>query len=164
MFRTRRRPSCSTVLALAAAIALTSRAAAQPGTTVLGGKRVRLPVTGVASIEYTQPIISRDGDFVITRVRVKNLSDAPIKGLTVIENWFDRSSALLISSSERLPVLLGPDIVRLLEIRTRFNPRMTNHSLVFRHDNGKINATMVTALKRSGARSSPRVPNVEPQR
>ena len=63
-------------------------AAAQPSA---APARLAPPVRGEAELGYTRPVSKRspDGKFVVTSIKVKNLSQGSIAGLKVDEYWYD---------------------------------------------------------------------------
>ena len=67
--------------AVAAARRLTSR---------LGSDVTLVPtVRGLAEIGYEQPSARREGNFIVTTFKVKNLAENAIAGFQVDEFWFD---------------------------------------------------------------------------
>src|SRR5262245_45243957 len=49
------------------------------------------PVRGEAQVEVTKSDTKLVGNEVVTKIRVKNVSTAPIAGFRVEENWYDKT-------------------------------------------------------------------------
>ena len=49
------------------------------------------PVRGEAELGYTKPVSKRDGNMIVTTIKVKNLSTGAIAGLKVDEFWYDKA-------------------------------------------------------------------------
>ena len=120
---------------------------APPLTPVLAGRKFTPPVKGQALVEYTKPATRRDRDMVITRILVKNASDAPIARLTVDETWYDKAGALLTGGKGAFNTLLQPGEVKPLEIMTPYNARMSANNFNFTHANGSVKPTLVPKLE-----------------
>src|SRR5439155_1279105 len=71
------------------ALVIAQTPAAPPMTSVLAGKKLTPPIRGQAEVDYTKPVTKREKDMVITRIQVKNTSNAPIPRLTITETWYD---------------------------------------------------------------------------
>src|SRR5439155_17658092 len=71
------------------ALVIAQTPAAPPMTSVLAGKKLTPPIRGQAEVDYTKPVTKREKDMVITRIQVKNMSNAPIPRLTITETWYD---------------------------------------------------------------------------
>ena len=72
-----------------AAFAATTSFAQQPPpmTSVLAGKKFTPPLKGQAEVEFMKPETKRDKEMVVTRIKVRNASAAPIARLTITETW-----------------------------------------------------------------------------
>ena len=71
-----------------------STAAQRPndeGAAPSGPRKLVSPVRGVATVDYTQPLAKRSGEFIVTTFRLKTTSMAPIAGFKVDEFWYDRA-------------------------------------------------------------------------
>src|SRR5258707_10287273 len=78
-----------------AAAALAQTAQAPPMTSVLAGKKFTPPIKGQADVEFVQPKSVREKNEVVTRVTVKNISNAPIPRLTVTETWYSKDNQMV---------------------------------------------------------------------
>ena len=59
--------------------------AAPPMTSVLAGKKLTPPIRGQAEVDFAKPVTKREKEMVVTRIQVKNMSNAPIPRLTITE-------------------------------------------------------------------------------
>lgn len=132
-------PSAPSPEAVAAAERLTSR---------LGNDQQLVPtVRGLAEIGYEQPNAQRDGDFIVTRFRVKNLAQNAIAGLQVDEFWFDRGGNTVTGDSVRFREPVLPGEVVDIELRVPRDPAMDRSNYEFSHQNGEIKATLLESIE-----------------
>ena len=115
-------------------------------TPVLAGKKFTPPVKGQAQVEYTKPVTRRDKDMVVTKITVKNTSDAPIPRLTVDETWYDKAGGLVTGGKGVINGLLQPSEIKTVEIMTPYNPKMAANNFNFAHANGTVKPTLVKSL------------------
>ena len=120
---------------------------APPLTPVLAGRKFTPPVKGQALVEYTKPTTRRDKDMVITKIVVKNASDAPIARLTVDETWYNKAGGLVSGGKGALNGLLQPGEVKSLEIMTPYNAKMSANNFNFTHANGAVKPMLVKSLE-----------------
>src|SRR5688500_18725150 len=105
------------------------------------------PVRGVAPIEYTAPQAKRDGNFVVTTFRVKNVANAPIAGFKVDEFWYDKAGNTVSGAPTfRHPKPLQPGEVIGVTLKVPVNPQMNSNTYKFAHANGDIKPTRVAKL------------------
>src|SRR3954470_15862245 len=69
---------------------------------VLAGKKVEPPLKGQAEVEFMQPVTKKNGDNVVTTIRVKNVASAPISRLKVAETWFDKAGNIVAAGEGTL--------------------------------------------------------------
>ena len=113
---------------------------------VLAGKKFTPPVKGEAEVEYTTPVTKREGDSIVTRITVRNISPAPIARLQVTETFYDKAGAVLISGRGAINGLLQPQEVQTLVIATPFKGGVGGDKLAFRHANGDVKPHKVNKL------------------
>lgn len=119
---------------------------APPLTPVLAGKKFTPPIKGPALVDYTKPATRREKDMVITKIVVKNMSNAPIPRLTVDETWYDKAGGLVTGGKGVLNGLLQPGEVKTIEILTPYNAKMAANNFNFAHANGTVKPTLVKSL------------------
>ena len=127
----------------AAAVAAANRLSSQLG----DGVRLVPTMRGLAEIGYERPIASRDGNFIVTRFRVKNLAQNAIAGLQIDEFWFDSDGNTVTGDSVRFrePVLTGQVVE--IELRVPRNAAMDRSNYEFSHQNGEIKATLLETIE-----------------
>jgi len=117
-----------------------------PLQSVLAGKKFTPPIKGTADVEYTKPITKRDKNMVVTKITVKNISNAPIPRLTIDETGFSKDNQLVTGGKGFINGLLQPGEVRTIEIQTPYDPKMNANSWNFSHANGPVKPHQVKAL------------------
>ena len=126
-----------------AALAAASRLASRLGSEV----KLVPTVRGQAEIGYTQPVARRERNFIITSMRVKNLAENAIAGFQVDEFWFDRTGNTVTGDRFRLREPFLPGVVIDLELRVPRNSAMDRSNYEFSHQNGEIQATLMTEIE-----------------
>ena len=121
---------------------------APPMTSVLAGKKFVPPLRGQAEVEFTQPVTKKDPktNMVVTTIKVKNMSNAPIGRLTIDETWYDKGGNLLTGSKGFLKQLLQPGEVASISIETPYSPEMNAINYNFTHANGTVKPKKVASL------------------
>jgi hypothetical protein len=113
---------------------------------VLAGKKFSPPIKGEANIDFVKTPTKREGSTLVTKIQVKNMSNAPIPRLTVDETWYDKSNNLIPGGKGVINGLLQPGEVQTIEIRTPANPNMSTSMLQFSHANGTVKTHPVKSL------------------
>jgi len=110
--------------------------------------RLAPPVRGEAELGYTKPVSKRspDGKFVVTSIKVKNLSQGSIAGLKVDEYWYDKAGDPVTGDTFRYRKPLQPGEVIEVQLRTPVNPKMDRNQYKFEHANGTIKTKSVPKL------------------
>ena len=102
------------------------RPAAQPKApefkSVLQGKKFTPPVRGAAEVDFLRSATRREGNLLVTKIQVKNMSPAPIPRLTIDEVWYDKNNEIIPGGKGVVPGLLQPGEIQTVEIRTPSNP------------------------------------------
>ena len=130
--------------------------AAQPEMkSVLAGKKFTPPIKGEANVDYVKTPTRREGSTLITKIVVKNASNAPIPRLRVAESWYDKDGGMIPGGDAVVNGLLQPNEVATLEIRTPVNPKMAQSMLQFTHANGSVKTHAVKSLEAPGAAKEP---------
>ena len=119
---------------------------APPMTSVLAGKKFTPPIKGQADVDYTKPVTKREKDLVVTRITVKNTSNAPIPRLTIDETWFDKGNQMIPGGKGIINGLLQPGETKTVEIQTPYNPKMKANQWKFSHANGDVKPNKVAKI------------------
>ena len=107
----------------------------------------RPTVRGLAEIAYEQPTARRDGNFIVTQFRIKNLAENAIAGLQVDEFWFDSDGNTVTGDSVRFREPVLRDQVVDIELRVPRDPAMDRSNYEFSHQNGEIKATLFDEIE-----------------
>ncbi|MGE3273564.1 MAG: FxLYD domain-containing protein [Vicinamibacterales bacterium] len=127
-------------VAVAGVLALPAALAAQE-------RRLVAPVRGEANVEITKPNTKVVSGEVVTTILVKNVSDAPIAGLKVDENWYDKGGNPVGGDTYRHRTPLKPGTVIEVTLRTPRRPAMNSNQYQFSHANGTVKTTVVPKLE-----------------
>jgi hypothetical protein len=131
---------------LVAATVQAQATSAQPMTSVLAGKKFTPPIKGQADVEFTKPVTKKEKNEVVTRIVVKNISNAPIPRLTVSETWYSKDSQMVGGSKGYINGLLQPGEIKTIEIHTPYDSKMSSNNWNFSHANGTVKTHLVKAL------------------
>jgi hypothetical protein len=104
------------------------------------------PVRGTANIEILQPETKVEGNEVITRIQVRNVSSGAILMLRVDENWYDKDGNNLPGVTERWRQPLQPNEVIEMVLRVPKNPDYYQNNFQFTHQNGDVQVKTVEAF------------------
>jgi hypothetical protein len=105
---------------------------------VLAGKKFTPPIRGDAAVDFVRTPTRREGNTLVTKIQVKNMSNAPIPRLTIAETWYDKNQNMIPGGKGVVEGLLQPGEIKTLEIRTPVNPNMATSMLQFSHANGSV--------------------------
>jgi hypothetical protein len=104
------------------------------------------PVRGEAQVEVTKSDTRLVGSEVVTKIRVKNISSAPIAGFKVEENWYDKSRTPIGGGVYRHPRPFMVNEVIEVTIKSPRKPGMDTNQLQLSHANGVVKPTLVPKL------------------
>lgn len=147
-----RKRSTFAVLAGVAVLALGTSVAGQAPNTSAPAAPTRLaaPIRGAANLAVTRPVTKAgkvDGrDFIITTMKVKNLSAGAIAGFKADEFWLDKSGNPVGGDTFRSRRPIQPNEVLELTFQTPRNPTMNTNQYQFSHANGEIKTQLVPKL------------------
>ena len=128
---------------LAAASAFAQAQSAPPMQSILAGKKLTPPIRGQADVDYVKPATRRSGNDVVTKIQVKNTSNAPIARLRIIETWFDKNGGTIPGGEGVINGLLQPGEVATIEIHTPWSDKLNANSWNFLHANGAVKPHLV---------------------
>jgi hypothetical protein len=104
------------------------------------------PVRGEAQIQFLNPVVKAEGNMIITTIKVKNLSPAPIAGFKVDEFWYDKGGQPATGAQTfRSPKPIQPGQVIDVVLRVQRVPGMAEmrNQYRFEHANGTVKPTRV---------------------
>src|SRR3954447_25153426 len=105
--------------------------AAPPMQSILAGKKFVPPVKGQAEVDFLSPKSEKKGADVVTTLKVKNMSAAPIARLKIVETWFDKSNGTIPGGEGVINGLLQPGEVATIEIHTPYSDKLKSNSWNF---------------------------------
>jgi hypothetical protein len=109
-------------------------------------KKLVAPVRGDAVVEITAPDTKLGGNEVVTTLRVKNTSKAPIAGFKVEENWFKGQDAIGGDSYRHPRPLQVGEVIQITLKTPRSRVVGARNQYQFSHANGAIKPTTVKKL------------------
>lgn len=123
-----------TLVALAGALLLASTSAAQQPLT-----KFVPPVKGQADVELTEPQARWEGNTLVTRIKVKNVSKAPIAGFKVDQYYYNNAGDAVTGSPtfRHLKPLMPGEIVDVV-LKVPRAAGMERNQMVFAHANGTV--------------------------
>ena len=124
--------------------------AAQSAPAPAAKPRLMPPVRGEAALGYTKPVVKRmpvgGKEFIVTTMRIKNLSTGAVAGLKVDEFWYNKAGDPVTGANYRHPRPLQPGEVITVTLQTPPNPAMDRNQYKFEHANGTIKMTLLPKL------------------
>jgi hypothetical protein len=117
---------------------------------ILAGRKVEQAFKGQADVEFI-PSSRKNGETVVTTLKLRNLSTGPISRLKVEETWFDKGGSPVGSSTSVLAKMLEPGGVETLTIETPWNAKMNGNSWTFTHANGTVKPRKVAKFSEAVA-------------
>lgn len=140
----------NTLLALAGAVLLVAGTAAQTPAPAAAAPKMVPPIRGQANLGVTKPVtktqLIEGRTWIITTIKVKNLSAGSIAGLKADEFWHDKAGNPVGGDTFRYRKPLQPNEVIDIEFRTPRDPKMASNQYQFSHANGAIKTQLVPKL------------------
>ena len=149
MNRARFAVAATLLSAVYAGAALAAQVQAPPMHPVLAGKKITPPLKGEALVEFTQPVTKAipGKSMVVTTIKVKNSSLAPIARLQIAETWYDKGGAIVAGGRGVINGLLQPGEIQTITIETPYNAKMSSNNWNFTHANGTVKPAKVKTLE-----------------
>jgi hypothetical protein len=149
MNRARFAVAATLLTAVYAGAALAAQVQAPPMSPVLAGKKITPPLKGEALVEFTQPVTKAipGKSIVVTTIKVRNSSLAPIARLQVSETWYDKGGAIVAGGRGTINGLLQPGEIQTITIETPYNAKMSSNNWNFTHANGSVKPAKVKTLE-----------------
>ena len=139
--------------ASAATFAQAPAAKAPPAaTTPTAAPKFVTPMKGEGQVQILNPQSKREGNMLVTRIKVKNVSKGPLVGFKADEYWYSAKGETVSGSPtfRHLKPFMPNEVIEVL-LRSPWNDQMaTGRSLrQFAHQNGSIKAAVVPRFKDS---------------
>lgn len=96
------------------------------------------PVRGTATIGMLKPVTKVVGDEVVTKIKLKNMSNGAIALLRIDEYWYDKQGTMLPGDTQRVKKPILPGEVVEIELKVPKNPKFFQNQYKFSHANGDI--------------------------
>ena len=126
------------VVTVAVAVSLSSGMAA--------AQKLIAPIRGNAKVEMTKPTTKVSAKEIVTTFLLKNIEAAPIAGLKVEENWYDKAGNPVMGDTFRNLKPLQPGEVITVTFKTPRVPAMQRNQYLFSHANGIIKQQVVPKI------------------
>jgi hypothetical protein len=126
------------VVAMAVAVSLTGG--------VVAAQKLVAPIRGNAKVEMTKPSTKVSAKEIVTTFMLKNIEAAPIAGLKVEENWYDKAGNPVMGDTFRNPKPLQPGEVITVTFKTPRVPTMQRNQYLFSHANGIVKQQVVPKI------------------
>ena len=126
------------VVTVAVAVSLSSGMAA--------AQKLVAPIRGNAKVEMTKPTTKVSAKEIVTTFLIKNIEAAPIAGLKVEENWYDKGGNPVMGDTFRNLKPLQPGEVITVTFKTPRVPAMQRNQYLFSHANGIIKQQVVPKI------------------
>ena len=107
------------------------------------------PVKGTAYIEVIRGTSKREGNDMVTGLKIKNTSDAPIALFRIDEIWYDHKQKQVTGDSYTFHRPVNPGEVVDVTLKSPVKPDLYQSQYAFSHANGKVDAKQV---KKFGAK------------
>jgi hypothetical protein len=125
-----------------AAVSATVIAAVLPVT----AQKLVAPVRGNAKVEITKPNTRIVGKEIVTTFLLKNVEAAPIAGVKIEENWFDKAGNPVMGDVFRHMKPLQPGEVITVSFKVPRSTNMQRNQYLFSHANGNLKQSVVPKL------------------
>lgn len=108
------------------------------------------PIRGAANVAVTKPV-TKSGkvggkDFIITTMKIKNLSAGAIAGFKADEFWLDKGGNPVGGDTFRSRKPIQPNEIVEMTFQTPRDPKMSSNQYRFTHANGEIKTQLVPKL------------------
>ena len=127
------------VVAVAVAVSVSLAAVA--------AQKLVAPIRGSAKVEITKPATKVSAKEIVTTFLLKNIEVAPIAGLKVEENWYDKAGNPVMGDTFRNLKPLQPGEVITVTFKTPRLPAMQRNQYLFSHANGIIKQQVVPKIE-----------------
>ena len=113
----------------------------------LSAQKLVAPIRGNAKVEITKPNTKVVGKEIVTTFLLRNIEAAPIAGVKIEENWFDKAGNPVMGDVFRHPKPLQPGEVITVSFKVPRSPNMQRNQYLFGHANGNLKQTVVPKLE-----------------
>jgi hypothetical protein len=138
------------VSATGAALAQAPAAKAQPAAAAAAPPKFVTPFKGEGQVQILNPQSAREGNMLVTRIKVKNVSKGPLVGFKADEYWYSAKGETISGSPtfRHLKPFMPNDVIEVV-LRSPWSAQMSRSLRQFAHQNGSVKATLVPKFKDS---------------
>ncbi|MFL6281321.1 MAG: hypothetical protein ACJ731_14490 [Vicinamibacterales bacterium] len=101
------------------------------------------PLKGTADVEFMEVSAKKIGDDIVTVLRIKNLSNAPVSLLKVDEYWYNKAQKLVTGDSAAYRKPFMPGEIIELTIKAPYKSDISVSQYQFSHAGGQVNPKRV---------------------
>ena len=109
------------------------------------------PVRGTATIGMIKPVTKVEkgekGQEVVTRIKLKNMSQGSIALLRIDEYWYDKQGGMLPGDTQRIKKPILPGEVVEVVLRVPKNDKFFQNQYKFSHANGDIKVEQLKKIE-----------------
>ena len=121
-------------------LARTAQAASQAASPPpVNRARMATPVKGTAYIEVISSGSKLVGNEVVTLLKIKNVSQAPIAGLRIDQYWYNATTQAT-GDTQRVRTPIAPGEIVEVTMKAPNKPGLVSNRTMFVHANGKVDA------------------------
>jgi hypothetical protein len=124
----------------ATATASTPATVAAPAPPAVIKARMATPVKGTAYIEVIAEQAKQVGKEIVQKLKVRNVSNAPIAGLRVDQYWYSKAGEQVTGDTQRVRFPIAPGEIIDVELKSPAKGDVLNNRTMFAHANGKVDA------------------------
>lgn len=108
------------------------------------------PMKGEAQVQILNPQSKQEGNMLVTRIKVKNVSKGPLIGFKADEYWYSAKGETVSGSPtfRHLKPFMPNDVIEVV-LRSPWNAQMSRSLRQFAHQHGSVKATLVPRFKDS---------------
>ena len=108
------------------------------------------PMKGEGQVQILNPQQRQEGNIMVTRIKVKNMSKGPLIGFKADEYWYSAKGETVSGSPtfRHLKPFMPNEVIEVV-LRSPYNAQMSRNLRTFKHEHGNIKATLVPRFKDS---------------
>ena len=101
------------------------------------------PFKGTADIQFMEVSAKKTGGDIVTVLKIKNMSNAPISLLKVDEYWYNKSQQVVTGDTQPYRKPFMPGEIIELTLKAPYKADITVSQYMFSHANGQVNPKRV---------------------
>jgi hypothetical protein len=101
------------------------------------------PLKGTADIQFMEVSAKKVGGDIVTVLKIKNMSSAPLSLLKVDEYWYDKSQKVVTGDTQPYRKPFMPGEIIELTLKAPYKPDISVSQYMFSHAGGQVNPKRV---------------------